>query len=149
MVKNGELLHAQVFEAGVEQVNRAAIFRLVVGPHDGVGDLHVGQGVEHGNFLPQDMVIVDHGRPIAPKRMRNRGIVLVGPFLDDLVAIPAVLVLSQTRVLDQAGKLLEFLETLLQGSFAQLAQRKLVGIVANLLEDGVEVVLAGLVSDSI
>ena len=53
----------------------------------------------------------------------------------------AILVLSEIWVLDQAGKFLKMLEPSLESILAQFAEGKLVLVVPDLFEHGVEVVL--------
>ena len=101
VVQGRHVVHVELLEAFVEEVDVFGLLVLVARRlHDLVGNFHVREGVKHGDFGAEKIVVVDRWRSAAAEFMGNGGVVLVGEVLDGFVLGHAVLVLSQTGMLD-------------------------------------------------
>lgn len=143
VVERRQFLQLQILEMSVEPTGAGTVLGFVVGLHDGVGDLHVGQRVQHGHFPCDRVMVVDYGWLITAEDVWNRRIVLVGPFLDNFLSILVILALGQTRVFDKTGQFLKLLESSLESRLGELTQGRFVLVVANLLQHCIEMVLTG------
>ena len=82
-VEGRHLVEIEAGEALVEEVDGGGVAGFVrVGFHDLVGDFHVREGVEHGDFALQHVVVVDHGGFGAAEDVWDGRVVLVGEVFD-------------------------------------------------------------------
>ena len=85
MVEAGHFVHAEFVVALVEEVDALGVFVFVAaGFHDGVGDFHVRESVEHGGFFAEDVVVVDWDRAVAAKFVGDGGVIFIGEVFDCL-----------------------------------------------------------------
>src|ERR1700733_499693 len=66
---------------------------------------------------------------------------LLGIGSTDLTLRYSIFVLCQARMLDQTGQLFQVLEALLESWLSQFAKRKLIGVVTDLFQDRIEMIL--------
>lgn len=59
VVKRRHLLESEILEPLIDQRHTAGILGVVVDTHDAIDDLYVSQRVQHGNFLLEQIVIVN------------------------------------------------------------------------------------------
>jgi hypothetical protein len=77
----------------VEEGGGGDVFGLVVGTHNGVGDFHVGECVEHCYLLAEGVVVVNLGWGVAAADVRDGGVVAVCEVLDSLYSLDEELIL--------------------------------------------------------
>lgn len=77
VVKWSHLLEFQILEAFIEQGDAAGVLGLAVRVHDRVGNSHVGECVQHGDFFAEQVVGVDNGGAGAAEDVGDRGVIFV------------------------------------------------------------------------
>lgn len=90
---------------------------------------HVAKGLEQINLLPQHRIRGNRRRPVAPKAVRNAGVVGIRSIVHGVCKGQLVAFHGQARCEQQLGQFSERLKALVQRPLAQLAQRHLVGII--------------------
>lgn len=85
VIERSHLIEVEFAEALVEHVDRLGVFLLVGGSlHDGVGDFHICEGVKHGDFCAENVLVVNRSWATSAKIMRDRRVILVGVLFDGL-----------------------------------------------------------------